>query len=224
MAGDEIRFWNGSKIYLCHCKDEKDRYKYLAAEIHLLLIDELTTFSDTIYRFLHVAAGWVGIKMPDELKGMASRIICARIPATWGINGSRSMFIDPREPLECEIMPEAEGGMLRQYIPARLEDNPSMSGGRSRMTRAKVSGMGNPELGSAMRDGDWNVVAGAFFSEFNADRHIIPPRALPEHWTRLRSFDQFGPPVRRPPGDGLGRACCRTSRAQLPRLLPRGTG
>src|SRR5688572_30792182 len=28
---EEIRFWNGSKIYLCHCKDEKDRWKYLGA-------------------------------------------------------------------------------------------------------------------------------------------------------------------------------------------------
>ena len=41
MVGDEIRFWNGSKIYLCHCKDEKDRFKYLGAEIHLLLIDQV---------------------------------------------------------------------------------------------------------------------------------------------------------------------------------------
>ncbi len=24
----EIRFWNGAQIYLCHCKEERDRYKY----------------------------------------------------------------------------------------------------------------------------------------------------------------------------------------------------
>ena len=45
IVDDEIRFWNGSKIYLCHCKDEKDRFKYLGAEIHVLLIDELTMYS-----------------------------------------------------------------------------------------------------------------------------------------------------------------------------------
>ena len=27
IVEDEIRFWNGAKIYLCHCKDEKDRMK-----------------------------------------------------------------------------------------------------------------------------------------------------------------------------------------------------
>jgi hypothetical protein len=37
--------------------------------------------------------------------------------------------------------------------------------------------------------GDWSVVSGAFFPEFSADRHIIMPRALPDHWARFRSFD-----------------------------------
>ncbi len=39
IVEDEIRFWNGSKLYLCHCKDEKDRFKYQGSEIHLLLVD-----------------------------------------------------------------------------------------------------------------------------------------------------------------------------------------
>jgi hypothetical protein len=27
IVEEEIRFWNGSSIFLCHSKDEKDRYK-----------------------------------------------------------------------------------------------------------------------------------------------------------------------------------------------------
>lgn len=42
----EIRFPNGAKIYLCHCRDEADRFGYQGAEIHVLLIDELTHFTD----------------------------------------------------------------------------------------------------------------------------------------------------------------------------------
>jgi hypothetical protein len=42
----EIRFlFNGSRIFLCHCKDEKHRFKYHGAEIHVLIVDELTTFT-----------------------------------------------------------------------------------------------------------------------------------------------------------------------------------
>src|SRR5215813_8724108 len=36
IVEDEIRFWNGSRIYLCHCQHEKDRFKYQGAEIHVL--------------------------------------------------------------------------------------------------------------------------------------------------------------------------------------------
>ncbi len=67
---DEIRFWNGSKIYLCHCKDEKHRFKYQGADIHVLLIDELTHFTEVIYRFLRNRVRMVGIlsKVPEVLK------------------------------------------------------------------------------------------------------------------------------------------------------------
>lgn len=30
IVEDEIRFSNGSRIYLCHCKDDSDRFKYQA--------------------------------------------------------------------------------------------------------------------------------------------------------------------------------------------------
>ena len=37
-----INFWNGAKITACHCQYEKDVERFRGAEIHLLLIDELT--------------------------------------------------------------------------------------------------------------------------------------------------------------------------------------
>ncbi len=64
IVEDEIRFWNGSKIYLCHCKDEKDIYKYLGVEIHVLLIDELTHFNEAMYRFLRNRVRMVGVDVP----------------------------------------------------------------------------------------------------------------------------------------------------------------
>ena len=53
----------------------------------------------------------------------------------------------------------------------------------------RPSASGSPELVRAWLHGDWTVVSGAFFPEFSAERHIMPPRALPEHWARFRSFD-----------------------------------
>ena len=43
----------------------------------------------------------------------------------------------------------------------------------------------------ALKEGDFSVVAGAFFSEFD-HQHIIQPFEIPEHWTRICSMDWGG--------------------------------
>lgn len=188
IVEDEIRFWNGSKIYLCHCKDEKDRYKYLGAEIHVLLIDELTTFTEIIYRFLRSRVRMVGIKPLEQYRGLFPRILCGSNPGNVGHAWVKAAFIDAREPMAIERMSDEEGAMLRQYIPAKLEDNPSMAEDDPGYS-GKVSGLGSPELVRAMRDGDWNVVAGAYFPEFSVGRHVVVPRTLPLYWQKFRAFD-----------------------------------
>lgn len=188
MVEDEIRFWNGSKIYLCHCKDENSRFKYLGAEIHLLLIDELTTFSEVIYRFLRARVRMVGITLPDSLRGRFPRIICASNPGNIGHHFVKAAFINDVVPLEMRQMGDTEGGMLRQYVPARLDDNPSMAADDPSY-RAKLRGLGSDALVKAMEDGDWNVIAGAFFDCWSSAQHIIKPFAVPTHWTKIGSFD-----------------------------------
>lgn len=186
IVEDEIRFWNGSKIYLCHCKDEKDRFKYLGAEIHVLLIDELTTFTDTIYRFLRSRVRMAGVVLPPEFVGRFPRILCGSNPGNVGHGWVKAAFIDARPPLQMERVSSAEGGMLRQFIPAKLADNPSLDPVEY---GEKLEGLGSPALVKAMRDGDWNVVVGAFFPEFSTEIHVIEPRSLPAYWQRFRAFD-----------------------------------
>ena len=186
MVEDEIRFWNGSKIYLCHCKDEKDRFKYLGAEIHVLLIDELTTFTDTIYRFLRSRVRMAGVAVPPELESRFPRILCGSNPGNVGHQWVKAAFIDARPPLKKDRMPSSDGGMMRQYIPARLGDNPAID---PEEYGAKLEGLGSAALVKAMRDGDWNVVAGAFFDNWSTDRHVIKPFAIPPHWLRFGAFD-----------------------------------
>lgn len=189
IVEDEIRFWNGSKIYLCHCKDEKDRYKYLGAEIHVLLVDELTTFTATIYRFLRGRVRAVGLPtLPAEYAGCFPRILCGSNPGSIGHQWVKAAFIDNAAPLEIVRQPDSEGGMLRQYIPAKLSDNPSMAQDDPGYD-ARLGGLGNAELVRAMRDGDWDIVVGAFFTEWSRKLHVIRPCSLPEHWARFRVMD-----------------------------------
>lgn len=188
IVEDEIRFWNGAKIYLCHCKDEKDRFKYQGAEIHVLLIDELTHFTDKIYRFLRNRVRMVGITLPEQYKDKFPRIICGANPGGIGHQFVKMTFIDGAQPMKVNRAVESEGGMLRQYIPARLEDNPSMAANDPGYEQ-RLMGLGSEALVRAMRFGDWDIIDGAFFDNFRKDRHVIKPFAIPEGWMKFRAGD-----------------------------------
>jgi hypothetical protein len=83
------------------------------------------------------------------------------------------------------VMKDDVSGLERVYIPSRVGDNRHL--GADYVARLRASGA--PELVRAWLEGDWSVIAGAFFPEFDMGRHVIAPRELPEHWFRFRSLD-----------------------------------
>ena len=73
-------FSGGSKIFLCHCQYEKNKISYQGAEIHLLLFDELTHFTDSIYRYLRGRLRLGPLEIPDRYKGLFPRVISGANP------------------------------------------------------------------------------------------------------------------------------------------------
>lgn len=202
----EIRFWNGSKIYLCHCKDDRHRYKYHGAEIHVLLIDELTTFSEIIYRYLRFRVRMVGLTLPDVFKkgcigqdgkmnehNLFPRILAASNPGNIGHHWvKRTYGLNDASLLQPKRQVDLEGGMVRQYIAALLADNPSMEADDPTY-RARMRGLGDPALVKAMEMGDWNILAGGFFPEFRLERHVLKAQTLPrEYFTRFFRAEDWG--------------------------------
>ncbi len=188
IVDNEVRFWNGSKIFLCHCQHEKNMYDYDGVEIHVLLIDELTHFTEKIYRFLRGRVRAVGLpELPEELKGCFPRILCGTNPGNIGHLWVKNSFIDNCVPLEVRQMEPEEGGMTRQFIPALLEDNPSMTKDDPTY-EAKLKGLGSEALVRAKRYGDWNIVEGAYFDCWSP-KNVVEPFAIPDHWMRFRAFD-----------------------------------
>lgn len=186
IVDTEIRFNNGSKIYLCHCQHEKDRFKYQGAEIHVLLIDELTHFTEVIYRFLRSRVRMpANMNIPEEYKGCFPRIMCGTNPGGIGHQFVKATWIEKAQPFEIYATNDNEGGFKRQFIPARLEDNPSID---QISYRANLSGLGNEALVKAMLDGDWDIVAGAALS-IARERHLVRAFTPPRHWTRFQSLD-----------------------------------
>lgn len=188
IVDNEVRFWNGSKIFLCHCQHEKNMYDYDGVEIHVLGIDELTHFTEKIYRFLRGRVRAVGLpEIPAGLQGCFPRILCGTNPGNVGHLWVKRSFIDNCDPFEIRKMSDEDGGMLRQFIPALLEDNPSMLKDDPTY-EAKLKGLGSEALVRAKRYGDWNIVEGAYFDCWSP-KNILEPFTIPDHWLKFRSFD-----------------------------------
>ncbi|NDD54071.1 hypothetical protein EBZ39_09365, partial [bacterium] len=94
-------------------------------------------------------------------------------------------FIEPALPGEVWQAPDEEGGMLRQYIPARLRDNPSMEKDYAR----RLQGLGSPEMVRAWLEGDWEAVSGAALEQLSRKVHAVRRFDVPRHWTRFTSID-----------------------------------
>jgi hypothetical protein len=181
-----FKFANGSAIHLCHCQHEKDVRKYQGAEIHVLMIDELTHFSEAMYRYLRGRARLGGLKLPPQYAGLFPRVLCGSNPGGIGHNWVKRTYIDFAPEGVIARQAKEEGGMLRQFIRAMLIDNPTMEGDY----QDKLSGLGDPALVKAMLEGDWNIVSGGMFDDlWNARIHVIKPFAIPKNWRIDRSFD-----------------------------------
>lgn len=188
-SNNQIVFpFNGSKIHLCHAKDEKNVYDYQGAEIHVLLMDELTHFTEAMYRYLRGRVRLGGLIVPDEFKGMFPRILCGSNPGGLGHNFVKKTFITPAEPFQIVQQPASEGGFLRQYIPAKLDDNPTMAENDPNYID-RLEGLGNEALVKAMRDGDWNIVAGGALDDVWNDNLKRRRFQIPPSWRIDRSLD-----------------------------------
>ena len=124
--------------------------------------------------------------------GVPVQMILTANPGGPGQQWIKARYVDPA-PLGLKPIQRVriDGTPMKHraiFIPSRLQDNRLLlHADPDYVDRLHLSG--SPELVKAWLLGDWNIVAGAFFPEFSTDRHVIPPRELPEHWPRFRSFD-----------------------------------
>lgn len=190
----KIRFVeSGSTIHLCHCQYEKDVMKYQGAEIGVLLIDELTHFTEYQYRFLRgrcrvskqVAIDPAIRKLIPNLT--FPKILCGSNPGGPGHNWVKAMFIDPQPAETIWKTAASEGGMLRQFVPAKLSDNPSLN---QEEYANRLRGLGQDWLIKAMLEGDWNITAGGAVDDlWNEQIHVMPRFKIPESWYIVKSYD-----------------------------------
>lgn len=188
IVGEQIRFPNGSTIHLCHCQYDSDVEKYRGAEIHFFIPEETTQFTEFQLRFLMSR-----VRIPDTLpipvreRHKWPRILMPTNPGGLGHAFIKSNYIDNVEPMTVWKQSPLNGGRTCIFIPARLEDNPSID---PEQYRNALLGLKRPELIDAMLNGSWDIPIGAFFPEADERIHVLPAsQGMPRHWFKFRTFD-----------------------------------
>lgn len=171
-------FPGGATLKMRYLEHERDADGYQGHQYSWIGFDELTNHA-TPYGYDKLKA----CLRPQN--GIHGRIRASGNPGGKGHIWVKARFIDsapPFVPIEDE-----KTGLTRMFIPSKLSDNPYLSGSKQYVSLIKSSG--SDELVRAWLDGNWDIVAGAFFDCWDSARHVVRPFTIPKDWTRFRSFD-----------------------------------
>lgn len=165
-------FTNGSVIKLGYCAADSDVLQYQGNEYDIICMDEATQFTEYQYQTLTAC-----------LRGANSfpkRMYLTCNPGGVGHEWVKRLFISKRYKLD-------ENAADYTFIPATVFDNKVLM----ENDPGYVNMLNNLDEGlrQAWRDGNWDMLAGRYFSEFDRSIHVIEPFPVPEHWRRYRSID-----------------------------------
>ncbi len=122
--------------------------------------------------------------------GVPTQLILTGNPGGPGQLWIKGRYIDPA-PMGMKVLSRAlpNGGAHRYvYIPSRLTNNQLLvKADPGYVNRLYL--VGSQALVKAWLEGDWNVVAGAYFDCWATEKHVIRPFPIPAHWTKFGSFD-----------------------------------
>jgi hypothetical protein len=172
---------NKATLRMRHLERTLDAEKYRGHSYTWIGWDELTQWASGDAYLMIKACLRSGFDVPTK------RIRSTANPGGAGHQWVKEYFIDPY-PTGYKPIDDEESQSTRMFIPSRVQDNRIlMERDPSYVNRLK--GVGSPELVRAWLEGDWSVVTGSYFPEFNLARHVVAPVGLPKEWTRFRAMD-----------------------------------
>jgi len=147
-----------------------DPSKYASSEFAAAAIDELTKNKREVFDQLRSIIRWPGITH--------NPIISATNPGEIGHEWVKKLWIDR------EFSSEDPDPSQVFFVKSLPTDNPYN-------TQEYIEELKRlPEkLRKAYLEGNWDVFAGQYFSEWDKEQHVIQPFLIPEHWKRFRSYD-----------------------------------
>lgn len=142
---DTTKTWtfpSSASVTFGYLQTERDKYRYQGSELQFIGFDELTQFTETMYRYLLSRARRAkGVSVPPRIRSTSN-------PGGIGHAWVRARFVDP----------VTRGA--RVFVPAKLEDNPHLDTSEYERSLAEL----DPVTRQQLRSGDWDVrPAGGLF-------------------------------------------------------------
>ena len=168
-----FNFPNGSRIKLGYCDAAGDVYQYQGQEYAVIGMEEATHFTEEQQQFLTTCNRTARV-------GFTPRMYYTCNPGNVGHAWVKRLFIDRNYNAD-------EDPADYTFIPARIWDNEALLTADPGYVRQL---MALPEeLRRAHLNGDWDVHAGQYFTEFSREKHVTEPFDIPPWWRRFRSMD-----------------------------------
>tara|TARA_R110000772_G_scaffold36709_3_gene87663 strand:+ start:841 stop:2607 length:1767 start_codon:yes stop_codon:yes gene_type:complete len=178
-------FPSGAKLEFGYCERDSDVMRYQGQAYTWIGFDELTQWS-TAYCWNYLFS-----RLRDA-SGTGIQVAMRATANPGGVGGHwvKDMFINPSPPNETFGVPVIMNNgetkyVTRKFIPALLRDNPYLNNGQYEMTLASLP----PVLRKQLLEGNWDVVEGAAFPEFDPKAHVIAPMQIPPHWELIKGVD-----------------------------------
>lgn len=177
------RFPNGARLKFRPLERVADAEKYQGQSLTDACVEEAGNYAspDPIDRLNGLLR---------SAHGVPTQLILTGNPGGPGHLWLKARYVDPA-PLGMTILTrDLPGGGAHRYvfIPSKLDNNRLLVEADPHYAN-RLHLVGSAQLVRAWLEGDWSVIAGAFFPEFSHTRHVVTPTVLPSHWLRFRSMD-----------------------------------
>ena len=187
-------FPSGAQMWLTYLDRDEDVERYQGQAF--TCFDELGHWS-TPYAWNYMRSR---LRSTDPTLPLAQR--ASANPGGLGGRWLKKMFVDPAVPGTPFNARDMETGQellyppnhpkagqplfQRRFIPAKLSDNPYLT----HDTAYEASLLSLPKhLREQLLYGNWDIMDGAAFPEFNQHDHVVEPFIIPAGWKRFRSCD-----------------------------------
>lgn len=162
-----IHYPNQSRIIIGAYQYEKDIDNYLSLEYDIILIEQAEQISGKKIDLIATRN--------RSSKGFRPRRYYSFNPGGLAHSYLKTKFIEPFR---------KENETKTKFIFANFQDNAFLNN-EYHETLDTLTGWQK----AAWRDGDWDILAGQFFSNFRYETHVVKPFQIPSHWQVWAALD-----------------------------------